>query len=611
MAQEVLEARLASWKEIAAYLDRDVRTVQRWEKAEGLPVHRHLHDKQGSVFAFRLEVDAWLEGRQLPVANGNGHGPEGGGQGLPGPEADEGGPAISGALPQEGAEPEFVARPVPEPVPRSWIGPLALWSLLGLCLAAGTWTLARRLGHARPGPALAVLPFVNLGEEKNQEYFSDGFTEELITQLGQQQGEGARVVALRSALGYRNTEKRPRQVARELGVDYLLQGSVRRVGDRVRVTVHLVRGQDETHVWDHSYDRNVRDVLVLQRDVADAIAGGISLKLEPGRPHPKPVVPEAYVAYLKGRFLWNKRTPQDLLRALEQFQAAARLDPAFAPTQVGIADCYALLGSAEMGAMAPREAMPLAKQAVLAALALDPSLAEAHASLGHIRLIYEWDWAGAEESFRRAIELNPGYATAHQWYALYLNARGRSEDALEELRTAEALDPLSPAVKSAVAEAHYFARRFDEAVAASRKALELDPNFILGYLNLGRALEMQGRHDEAIAALRQGWELSGRAPGMTLFLGYAHAVKGERRKAEELLELLRHPPDVGGRPPYVPALFLAGIQGGLGDRDGELLSLRKALDERCEYLIYLAREPMADPIRKDARFKAILKEVHS
>ncbi len=611
MAHEVLEARLESWKEIAAYLDRDVRTVQRWEKSEGLPVHRHLHDKQGSVFAHRSEVDLWLAGRRLSPGNGND--PDVGNEApwSPGTEAAEPASPASPARLHEGHEPDLMAIRAKASLRRSWIGPLVLWSLLGLVLTAGVWMLIGRIGHSRPGPALAVLPFVNLGEERNQEFFSDGFTEELITQLGQQQGEGARVVALRSALGYRNTVKRPREIARELGVDYLLQGSVRRVGDRVRVTAHLVRAYDETHVWDHSYDRDVSDVLVLQRDVADAIAAGISLRLEPARAHPRAVKPEAYVAYLKGRFLWNKRTPQDLYRALEQFRIAAQLDPTFAPTHVGMADCYALLGSAEMGTMAPKEAMPLAKREVMAALALDPALAEAHASLGHIRLIYEWDWDGAEESFRRAIELNPGYATAHQWYALYLSARGRSEDALAELRKAEELDPLSPAVKSAVAEAHYFARRYGEAATASQKALELDPNFILGYLNLGRALEMQGRFDEAITALRQGWELSGRAPGMTLFLGHAYAAKGDHRRAEEMLDLLRHPPDFGGKPLYVPALFLAGIQGGLGDREGEIKSLQKALEERCEYLIYLEREPMADPIRKDPRFKALLKAVRS
>lgn len=605
MAREILKVRLESWKEIAAYLNRDVRTAQRWEKAEGLPIHRHLHDKQGTVFALRQEVDAWLTGRRLlGEEGGHGHDVEAPEHGPPGPGAAE-----AEASPQERLE----GSPTPNPAAASLRGPVAvpliLWFLVVVLLVAGVFTLAHRLGRFRPGPAVAVLPFANLGEDKGQEFFSDGFTEELITQLGQQQGQGARVVALRSALGYRNTEKRPRQIARELGVDYLLRGSVRRAGDRVRVTVHLVRGADETHIWDHSYDRDVRDVLMLQRDVADAIARGISLKLDTGRPAPRTVVPEAYVAYLKGRFLWNRRTPRELYRALEQFQAAARLDPTFAPTHVGMADCYALLGSAEMGVLAPKEAMPLAKRSVMAALELDPHLAEAHASLGHIRLIYDWDWDGAEASFQRAIELNPGYATAHQWYALYLNARGRSEDALAELRKAEALDPISPAVKSAVAEAHYFARRYGEAVAASQRALELDPTFILGFLNLGRALEMQGRHDEAIVALRQGWELSGRAPGMTLFLGHAYATKGDRKTAREMLTLLQNPPVHGQQAMYVPALYVAGLQGGLGDREGELQNLQKALEERCEYLIYLDREPMADPIRQDPRFKALLKAV--
>ncbi|HJV37710.1 MAG TPA: tetratricopeptide repeat protein [Geothrix sp.] len=587
MADEVLEERLESWKEIAAYLDRDVRTVQRWEKGEGLPVHRHLHDKQGSVFAHRSEVDAWRAGRILA------------------PDAE--GPA---AAPEAVASAEPAAVEVIRPEPRGVV-PWVLWSLTAALVLAGGLALAWRLGFrpSRPGPALAVLPFVDLGGERGQEFFSDGFTEELITQLGRHQGEGGRVVALRSALGYRNTEKRPRQVARELGVDYLLQGSVRRSGDRVRVAVHLLRGADETHIWDSSFDRDVRDVLVLQREVADAIASGISLKLEPGRAHPRPVKPEAYEAYLRGRFLWNRRTPQDLYLALERFQEAARLDPTFAPTHVGIADCYALLGSAEMGALRPGEAMPMAKREVMTALELDPASAEAHASLGHIRLIYEWDWDGAEASFNRALDLNPGYATAHQWYALYLSAVGRSDDAMAELRKAEELDPLSPAVKSAVAEAHYFNRRYGEAVAASQKALELDPGFILGYLNLGRALVMLGRHDEAVTALTEGWERSGRAPGMTLFLGLAYAAKGNRGKAQEMLNLLNHPPDFHGKPVYVPALYLAGLQGGLGDREGEFRSLQRALEERCEYLIYLDREPMADPIRRDPRFKGLLKTV--
>ena len=310
MAHADTEARLESWKEIAAYLNRDVRTAQRWEKSEGLPVHRHLHDKQGSVFTFRSEVDAWLAGRHLPAGDGNGLGQQGDpGPGFPGPSALEPGVPDSGlfasealgpvALHEAGGKADPRRAPVFEGRRSSIPGVLVLGILLAGLLAAGAYPLIRRVGLSRSGPVLAVLPFVSLGEDTpgggtGQDFFSDGFTEELITQLGQQQGEAARVVALRSALGYRKTGKRPRQIAQELGVDYLLRGTVRRAGNRVRVTVHLVRGEDEIHVWDHSYDRDVRDVLMLQREVADAIASDIRLRLGTGKSDPKPVVPEAY-----------------------------------------------------------------------------------------------------------------------------------------------------------------------------------------------------------------------------------------------------------------------------------------------------------------------------
>ncbi len=582
MVDEAFEERLESWKEIAAFLNRDVRTVQRWEKSEGLPVHRHHHDKQGSVYASRAEIAAWRDRRSLQP---------------PGAE-----PADLPHAPGDG----------PASRAHRWRSRAAfpVWVLAAAILAGGGLATWRALAGGRPGgPALAVLPFTDLDGGADQRYFSDGFTEELITQLGRQEGEGGRVVALHSALGYRNTQKRPSQVARELGVDYLLEGTLRRSGDRVRLTVHLIRGTDEVHVWDKPYEGELQDLISLQREVADAIASEISLKLVRGRTQPRPVKPEAYMAYLQGRFYWNRRTPQDLYRALGLFQEAARLDPGFAPTQVGIADCYALLGSAEFGILAPREAMPQAKAAVGRALELDPGLAEAHASLGHIRLVFDWDWKGADQAFRRAIALNPGYATAHQWYALYHSAMGQSGQALEELRHAEALDPRSPAVQTALAEGYYFARRYGEAEAAARKALELDPGFLLGYLNLGRALDMEGRHAEAVGVLQRGWELSGHAPGMALFLGHAYAAKGNRGKALALLQALEHPEPVQGRTPYIPALYIAGLYEGLGDTDGMFRHLSRALDERCEYLIYLNREPMADPMRQDPRFKALVKAV--
>ena len=552
------DGRLESWKEIAAHLGRDVRTVQRWEKAEGLPVHRHLHDKLGSVYAFQGELDAWREGRA-------------------------GAPAAGG----RGAEP---AAPAPG---RRW----RVWALgLAALLAAGGVLLPRRT-PARDEASLAVLPFTNLSGDASQDYLSDGVTEELITQLGKVQGQDARILARGSSLAYKRGRKPARQVAAELGVAYVMEGTVRRAGDRVRIAVHLVRGRDEAHVWDQSYDCETGDILSLQSEVAGAIAATLAERIGSPARSARKTRPEVLEAYLKARFFWNKRTPADLLRALAGFRQAAALDGTFAPAQVGIADCLTLLGSAEMGAMAPNEAMPLARQAVEKALALDPGLAEAHASLGHLKLVYDWDWPGAERSFRQALLLNPASVVAHQWFALCCNVLGRTDEALAEVRKAERLDPLSPTVKTALAETWYFARRFPEAEAAARAALELDPGFLLGWVNLGRALEQQGRLDEASACLEKAWLASGKAPGLTMLLGHVYARKGDQAMARKMLRALERP---GGG--YVPAIYLAAVYGGLGERRQALVWLRKAMEERCEYLIYLARDPMADAFRQEIGF---------
>lgn len=552
------DGRLESWKEIAAHLGRDVRTVQRWEKAEGLPVHRHLHDKLGSVYAFQGELDAWREGRA-------------------------GAPGAGG----RGAE---AAAPAPA---RRW----RVWALgLAALLAAGGVLLPRRT-PARDEASLAVLPFTNLSGDASQDYLSDGVTEELITQLGKVQGQDARILARGSSLAYKRGRKPARQVAAELGVAYVMEGTVRRAGDRVRIAVHLVRGRDEAHVWDQSYDCETGDILALQSEVAGAIAATLAERIGSPARSARKTRPEVLEAYLKARFFWNKRTPADLLRALAGFRQAAAQDGTFAPAQVGIADCLTLLGSAEMGAMAPNEAMPLARQAVEKALALDPGLAEAHASLGHLKLVYDWDWPGAERSFRQALLLNPASVVAHQWFALCCNVLGRTDEALAEVRKAERLDPLSPTVKTALAETWYFARRFPEAEAAARAALELDPGFLLGWVNLGRALEQQGRLDEASACLEKAWLASGKAPGLTMLLGHVYARKGDQAMARKMLRALERP---GGG--YVPAIYLAAVYGGLGERRQALVWLRKAMEERCEYLIYLARDPMADAFRQEIGF---------
>lgn len=574
-------ARLDSWKEIAAHLGRDVRTVQRWEKNEGLPVHRHLHDKQGSVYAFPDELDAWREGRRA-------------------------GPAPGASEPAEAP----VEEPAPaEPRPRSrrrWVWALGLGAVLAAAVG-GVWRILPGRAPVGGEASLVVLPFQNLSGDAGQDYFTDGITEELITQLGRTGGDRTRVVALGSALAYRRSPKPPRQIAAELGVAYVLDGTVRRSGDRVRVAVHLVRGRDQSRLWDESYDSPVGDILSLQSEVAGAIAASLQARIGPGAARrARGTRPEALEAHLKGRFFWNKRTPGDLLRALEWFRQAEALDPGYAPAQAGLADCYALLGSAEMGAMAPNDAMPKARRAAERALALDPGLAEAHASLAHIQLIYDWDLAGAERSFRRALLLNPACAIAHQWFSLYYNVLGRTDEALAEVAAAERLDPLSPTVKTARSETCYFARRFPEAEAAARAALELDPGFLLGWVNLGRALEQQGRFEEAAAGLEKAWAASGKAPGLTMLLGHVYARKGDLARARAMLRELQAPPVHQGSPLYVPAIYLAAVHSGLGERPAALANLRKALAERCEYLVYLPRDPMADGLRGDPEFAALL-----
>ncbi|HLO68485.1 MAG TPA: tetratricopeptide repeat protein [Holophaga sp.] len=586
MAAEAPEDRLESWKEIAAFLRRDVRTVQRWEKAEGLPVHRHFHDKQGSVFALRSELERWQASRVRV------------------PEEE---PAVSG---EPSLEPEA------EEVPKDDKGRRLPWRgwVLGLAgtllLALGGWAAWRFLAPVDRGIVLAVMPFENLDGSGVDDFFTDGLTEELITQLRRQLPPGVRILAMGSTRPYKRSPKRIGQIARELGATQLFLGRVRRSEDHVRITAHLVKGRDETEGWSEVFDAPVGDALAIQAQVAEHLARSLSLALRPSgtRSHPTPSQAAAE-PFMKGRFFFGRRTPLDLFKALAFYQEALRLDPAYAPAHVGVANCLALLGSAEMGAMAPAQAMPAARAALERALVLDPDLAEAHATLAYIKLIHDWDWPGSEAEFRRAIHLDPNLATAHQWYALLLSVLGRSQEALVELARAEAVDPLSPVVKTALSECHYFARDFDRAETAARAAMELDPAFMLAHVNLGRARAQKGDLAGAARIFKAAWEQSGRGPGLAMLLGHTYARMGDRARAQEMLEALRHPPVYGGRPLPVPSLYFAAIHAALKEREATFRYLDRALDERCEYLVYLRRDPMADELRQDPRFRALMGKV--
>src|SRR2546429_412815 len=352
---------------------------------------------------------------------------------------------------------------------------IAIVALVLALFATGYFARFASPRHAvSPGDKimLAVLPFENLTGDPRQEYLSDGLTEEMITQLGRMHPERLGVIARTSAMQYKNTQKGMDQIGRELGVAYVLEGSLRRAGDHVRVSAQLIQVRDQTHLWAESYERDLRDILALQNDVAQAIARQIEIKLTPQQQarmaRARSIDPRVYEFYSKGRYFWNKRSEEGYRRAIQYFQQAIARDSEYAPAYAGLADAYALLGSMPNVELPRSEAMPRARAAALKALELDDSLAEAHTSLAFVRMHFDWDWPGAEREFVRALQLNPGYATAHHWYAFWLIAQGRAEDALQEIRAAQRLDPLSLIINTGGGEILDYGRRPDEAIWESR-----------------------------------------------------------------------------------------------------------------------------------------------
>ncbi|NDQ56845.1 MAG: tetratricopeptide repeat protein [Acidipila sp.] len=538
-------------------------------------------------------------------------------------EVTEGGPI----LPLHGVAPLPAVSPVarepietvkPEtPVASVRPGRLVLRALLALSLAAAVIVvgmLARQRFWPPPSPPLrmtrlAVLPFANLSGDPAQEYFADGFTEEMITQLGDLEPGRLGVIARTSAMQYRNTQKLAGQIGRELGVDYLLEGSVRRSSDRVRISAQLIRVRDQTHLWAADFDRDDKDILALQSDVAKAIAAEINLKLLPEasahRSPARPLDPEAYRFYLQGRFFWNKRTEPGYVKAVEYFNQALARDPKYAQAFAGLADAYALLGSLPSAEIQRREAMPRAKAAALTALKLDPSLAAAHTSLAFVRMHYEWDWPGAQQEFQRAIELNPDYPTAHQWYAYWFVARGRTGEALDEMHRAQQADPLSLIILTDSCEMLLYAGRYDQAAQQAQKALELDANFALAHVFLAQAYEKKRMYPQAITAYRKALALSPGNGWSSLGLGRIYSLAGQRAKTEAILkEALKEARHRGGM-----ELIIAPLCALLGEKDQAFSWLEKAYQNREGGLILLKVAPVFDPLRADPRFADLERRV--
>lgn len=525
---------LDSWKEIAAYLKRTVRTAQRWEVKEHLPVRRHLHDRLGTVYAYASELDAWWKQRQ----------------------------------------PQLESTDRPDPL--------------------------------QDRVCLAVLPFENLSGDPDQEYFSDGLTEEMITQLGRLDPQRLGVIARTSVMPYRNSEKGIDCIARELGVDYVIEGSARRSVNRVRITAQLIRARDQTHLLAETYERSTADILSIQTEFAERVAQSFTIDLLGGRLHAAPlptINPDAHEAYLKGRFWFNKRTEEGFLKAINHFRRAIEIDPQYAVAHAGLAEVFVVVGL--YGMLPPKETYERAKAAAKSALQLDARIAEAHAALGFAKLRYEWDWEGAEADHLRAIELDANYATAHLWYGLFLAAMERFDEALAELKHARQIDPLAMATNAHLGWILYLSRQYEQAAEQLGNSLEIEPNFPLARFFLGFAYEQQGRYADAIGEFEKASELTGGHPGALAGLGHAHALAGNRTEAQKYLARLEK--DAGRR--YVSPYFIALVYVGLGDTDEAFRWLDTACEHRSDWLVHLKIEPALDPLRSDPRFDKLVRRV--
>ena len=453
--------------------------------------------------------------------------------------------------------------------------------------------------------SIAVLPFLNMSADPENEYFSDGMTEEIVHALS---AVGSlRVASRTSSFAFKGATQNIRTIGEKLQVRTVLEGSVRRADTKLRVTAQLINAADGFHLWSATYEREMKDVFAIQDEIARAIVTALKLKLkdEPSLAlvEPRTANVEAYALYLKARYFWRRKSASGLKKGIEYFQQAIAVDPGYSLAYAGLADSYIALGY--YGYVPPKDVFPPAKAAADAAIRIDDGLAEAHTARACVSLLYDWDWLGAERGFQRAIELKQGYPTAHFWYACYLWAVGRTEDSCEEASRAQELAPLSLVGHANLGWALYFGRKFDAAIAQCQKSLELDPRYLFTYTVLGQAYVAASRYDEAIGALQSAVSFSGGLSFTTATLGYAYARAGKRREAKKVLQTLKQRSGAE----YVPPFCVALVYAGLGDRDQAFACLDRAYEERSHWLAYLKTWPLVDDLRADARFTALLGRV--
>ena len=486
------------------------------------------------------------------------------------------------------------------------------WLALAACivvlsLAAFVLTKLFRAPLAEGGiKSLVVLPLENLSGDPSQEYFADGMTDALIGDLAKI--KGLQVISRTSAMHYKGVNKPLKEIAGELKVDAVIEGTVQRAGDRVLIRAQLIQADTDRHLWAESYERDLRDVLALQNEIAQAVVREIQLAVLPNeRPRLSPnrsVNRKAFDDYLQGRFLyWNRRTDENLLKAINFFQSAVNEDPNYAPAYVGLADCNNALGTELIGAMSPAEARRRAQEAASKALEIDNDLADAHAAMGFIKH-YNWDWTSAEEEFKLALELNPNSAYAHDCYASFFSCRGRLEEAVQEVNRAQQLDPFSIGISAKRGFILTTARRYDEAIEQFRRVISMDQNSYQAYWFLSQTYGLSGHLAEAIAASEKATSIS-RAPGALGFLGKHYALAGRKEEANkilnELMELRKHR--------YVSPPAIATVYIGLGNKDQAFYWLEKAYQERSNYMAYLKVFPGGDSLRDDPRFDDLLRRM--
>jgi TolB-like protein/DNA-binding winged helix-turn-helix (wHTH) protein/Tfp pilus assembly protein PilF len=497
--------------------------------------------------------------------------------------------------------------PSAKKIPWALFSSVAMIVLMALLFSLNIGKLRTRIfanAHAPEIRSIAVLPLENLSNDPGQEYFSEGITDALTTDLAQI--GSLRVISRTSAVHFKGSKETLPQIGRDLNVDAIVEGTVSRAEDRVRITAQLIEASSDRHLWARSYERDLKDVLELQDEVAREIAEEIRVKLTPKErtllAGARPVDPEAHDAYLRGRYWWSKRTAEGEWKGLDYFQQAVAKDPNYALGYAGIADSYLVLG--HHGRLAPGDAFPKAKVAAMKALELEPSLPEAHASLATVKLAYDWDWSGAESEFKQALALNPNYSTAHHWYSHYLVAMGRLDEALNELERARELDPFSPPINNFLGTTLYYARRYDDAIRQFRRSLEMHPESAEIHDQLADIYEQKNMFADAFAERQQALIGNGDAK-LAAALGQAYERSGYKGYLLQRIASLEH----ASNSDPLPDLYLAHLYAVLNDQPSTLRYLERACVERNAWILNAHVDPAMDRLRSSPGFRNLVRRI--